>query len=76
MTRIRSFEDLGCALRRFEELFGAPEGSHEAYEFNELSRALRSFEDEVAAQLAEQKMAPRALLKLLPLSCPPPANLR
>lgn len=74
MTRIRSFEDLGHALRRFEELFGAPEGSREALEFLDLSCALRSFEDEVAAQVAAQKMVSRALLELFPVRCPPPAN--
>ena len=72
---IRSFEDLGYALRRFEELFGASEGSNESREFDELSRALRSFEDAVAAQVAGHKMAPRGFLELLPTSCPRPANL-
>ena len=74
--KIRSFEDLGLALTRFEELFGSPAGSEAAREFHELSRALRAFEDEVASQVAAQRMAPRALLELRPLSCPLPANSR
>jgi hypothetical protein len=51
---IRNFEDLARALRRFEELFAAPEGSAEACELRDISNHLRSFENKIAARIAER----------------------
>lgn len=75
MTRIQSFEDLARALKRFEELLGAPEGSAEARELGHISMGLRAFEDEVAAKIAAQKLSVRSLLTSMPSTCPEPANL-
>lgn len=51
---ICNFEDLAKAMKRFEELFGAPEGSAEACELRDISNHLRAFEDKIAARIAEQ----------------------
>jgi hypothetical protein len=52
--RITNFEDLTQALSRFEQLFGVRDGTREACEFQKLSCALRSFEDQLAEQIATQ----------------------
>ncbi|KRE06970.1 hypothetical protein ASE61_23510 [Bosea sp. Root670] len=75
MYRIRTFDDLARALKRFEELFGAAEGSVEASELREISKSLRSFEDQVAARIAARRFANGTLLDTLPSNCPLPANL-
>lgn len=75
MAQIRTYEDLARALKRFEELFGAREGSPEASELRDISDRLRSFEDQVAARIAAQKMTAGSVLDHIPSTCPPPANL-
>ena len=49
------------ALKRFEELFGAAEGSDKVRELQDVSASLRSFEDRIAAGLAAQKTQPRCI---------------
>lgn len=65
---IRNFEDLARALRRFEELFGAPEGSAEACELRDISNGLRAFEDKVAARIAAQRFIAGSLINVMPRS--------
>ncbi|WP_336814441.1 hypothetical protein [Bosea sp. MMO-172] len=69
---IRNFEDLARALRRFEELFGAPEGSAEACELRDISNGLRAFEDKVAARIATQRFFAGSLINVMPHSAPRP----
>lgn len=71
---IRTFEELALALKRFEELFGAVEGSTEARELRNVSARLRSFEDRVAAGLAVQKARSRCTLDRFSAYCQKPAN--
>jgi hypothetical protein len=73
--RISRFEELATAMRRFEELFGAPEGAPEAIELSEIADALRAFEDEVAALITAERMAAKGVLRIFPASFPPPSNL-
>ncbi|MEZ2409104.1 hypothetical protein AB6806_20090 [Bosea sp. RCC_152_1] len=70
MSKIRTYDDLARALKRFEELFGAPVGTAEAIEFREISISLRSFEDQVAARIAARKLAIDTPLDSLPLAAP------
>lgn len=70
MYRISTFEDLAPALKRFEELFGAAEGSVEAGELREISKSLKSFEDQVAARIPAMRLANGALIDSLPRNCP------
>lgn len=71
---IRTFEELALALKRFEELFGAAEGSPAASELRNLSARLRGFEDRVAAGLAAQNTRSRCTLDRLSAYCQKPAN--
>lgn len=75
MSKIRTYDDLARALKRFEELFGAPDGTAEASEFREVSSSLRFFEDQIAARIAARKLAAGTILDSLPRKCPLPANL-
>lgn len=62
------------ALKRFEELFGAAEGSDKARELRDVSARLRSFEDRVAAGVAAQKTRSRCTLDRSSAYCQKPAN--
>jgi hypothetical protein len=75
MSKIRTYDDLARALKRFEELFGAPDGTAEASELREVSSSLRFFEDQIAARIAARKLAAGTILDSLPRKCPLPANL-
>ncbi len=63
---ICNFEDLARALRRFEELFGAPEGSAEACELRDISNGLRAFEDKLAARIAARSFTADSLINVMP----------
>jgi hypothetical protein len=65
---ICNFEDLARALKRFEELFGAPEGSAEACELRDISNGLRAFEDMVAARIAARRFTAGSLINVMPRS--------
>lgn len=65
---IRNFEDLARALKRFEDLFGAPEGSAEACELRDISNGLRAFEDRVAARIAARRFTAGSLINAMPRS--------
>lgn len=67
---IRNFEDLARAPRRFEELFGAPEGSAEACELRDISIGLRAFEDKVAARIAARTLTAGSLINVMPRTGP------
>lgn len=71
---IRTFEELALALKRFEELFGAAEGSPAASELWNVSARLRNFEDGVAAGLAARNTRSRCTLDRLSAYCQKPAN--
>lgn len=54
MTRfpLGNFDDLVTALKRFEELFGAADGSPENLELRAVSRWLRAYEQSIAAAMS------------------------
>ena len=71
---IRNFEDLARALRRFEDLFGAPEGSAEACELRDISNGLRAFEDKVAARISARRFTAGSLINAMPRSSLDPTH--
>ncbi|RYF31660.1 MAG: hypothetical protein EOO23_01750 [Comamonadaceae bacterium] len=75
MPKIKTFDELARALKRFEELFGAAEGSAEASELREVSNCLRAFEDQIAAKIAARRMFAKTLVDRMTSRCPRRANL-